>query len=343
MIVLVAPNAALGGVATTYKRLAWGFLRDGINFKIYKLSGNVIATFMRDLSSLRYLKKYDDVIYVGSIPWFSSFYLTKFLNINTFLFVHGFIYHEFTSTILEGSLRARLGATLLLSLYDLARVSESIRYYICRTTTTCDMARIPHSKRILLPQFLLEEEVETYTSIRRRYGKRSNVVRIISYTSYAKSPRLLTSSDIISLAKILKKYTKREFEFILIDPRGEPAVSGFVKVVRPLPRHEFLRLLASSDIYLERCIDEEIGNSALEALAMGVSVAKLTHQLFVDRVDYDGVVIHATSVKELAEQLASVIDKRETLDEYGQKSIDYVRRKRTWNNVKSSLYERLGI
>jgi len=127
------------------------------------------------------------------------------------------------------------------------------------------------------------------------------------------------------------------------DPHREPAVSGFVKVVRPLPRHEFLRLLASSDIYLERYIDEEIGNVALEALAMGVSVAKLTHQLFVGRVDYDGVVIHATSVKELAEQLALVIDKREILDEYGQRSINYVRRKRTWNNVKSSLYERLGI
>jgi len=342
VIALVIPSA-LGGVATVYKRVAWGFLKDGINFKIYKLSGNVITTFMRDLSNLRYLKKYDNVIYVGSIPWFSSFYLTKFLNINAFLFVHGFIYHEFLSTILEGSLRVRLGATLLLSLYDFARVSESIKYYICHTTTACDMARVPHGKRILLPQFLLEEEVETYASIRRRYRKRSNVIRIVSYTSYAKSPRLLTSSDVISLIRILKKYTKKEFEFILIDPRREPTVSSFIKVVKPLPRHEFLRLLASSDIYLEQCIDEELRYGALEALAMGVPVAKLTHQLFVDRVDYNGIVVHATSVKELAEQLALVIDKKEILDEYGQRSIDYVKGKRTWNNVKQSLYQRLGI
>jgi len=342
VIVLIAPGT-MGGVTTVYKRLIWGFLRDGINFKVYKLQGNLITTFMQDLSNPRYLKNYDNVIYVGSIPWFSSFYLTKILNINTFLFVHGFIYHESRSTILEGSLRARLGATLLLSLYDFARVSESIKYYICHTTTTCDMARVPHSKRILLPQFLLEEEVETYASIRRRYRKRGNVIRIVSYASYARSPRLLTPSNVISLVRILKKYTKKEFEFILIDPRGEPTVSGFIKLVRPLPRREFLRLLASSDIYLEQCIDEELRYGALEALAMGVPVAKLTHQLFIDRVDYNGVVIHATNVRELAEQLALATDKRETLDEYGQRSIDYVKRKRTWNNVKSSLYERLDI
>jgi len=341
MIALVVPSV-LGGVATSYKRLVWGFLSDGINFRVHKLPQGITA-FMRDFSNLQYLKKYNNVIYLGNMPWPSSFYLTKLLDINTFLFVHGFIYHEVASTILKGSLRTRLGAILLLTLYDFARLSESVRYYICRTTTTCDMARIPYNKRILLPQFLLDEEIDIYALIRRKYKKRNNVVRIVTYTSYTKSPRLLTSKDIILLTKILKNFVKKEFEFILVDPHREPMFNNFIRVIRSLPRRIFLRLLASSDIYLERCIDDELGNVALEALAMGLPVAKLTHRSFINRIDYDNVVIHATNVRELARQMALVIDKREYLDEYEQKSIDYVKRKRTWNNVKSSLYERLRI
>jgi len=89
-------------------------------------------------------------------------------------------------------------------------------------------------------------------------------------------------------------------------------------------------------IYIERCIDEELGYGALEAMAMGVPVAKLTHPIYERNVDYDYAIINSTSIYELAKRISQAIE-NEDLDKYSQNTMDYIRRKRVWNSVKHNF------
>ncbi|MEM3997146.1 MAG: hypothetical protein QXP31_08820, partial [Pyrobaculum sp.] len=282
------------------------------------------------------------VFYLGSVPWPSGVLFSLFKS-KIFLFVHGFIYHEYLAALVSGRLRARFGALALLSLYETGRSLGSLNF-ICHSQTTCNMAKVPPYKRVILPQYFLEEDLYLYESIRRRCAHRSNRLRIVSYSSFADSPRLLRTVHIISLAKAVRGLARRDFEFVVVDPRSEPLDLGWLKVVKPLPREEFLCLVASSDLYIERCIDEELGYGSLEAMAMGVPVAKITHHAFTKFVDYGDAVLMADSFNKLARVVANYMDSADSLKpEHSEKARRYVLERRMWDSVKADLIRSLYL
>jgi hypothetical protein len=75
-------------------------------------------------------------------------------------------------------------------------------------------------------------------------------------------------SDFVALARAVRRVTSRRVEFTVISPRGGSAPDP-VRIVKPMPREKFLALLESAHLYVERCIDEELGHGSLEALAVG--------------------------------------------------------------------------
>jgi len=341
-IAVVVPRTS-GGVSTVYSNLLRGFIKDKVHVKVFRLHGIMPRSILHDIENTKYLRSFDSIIYIGSIPWPSTNLLSVF-NTKKILFVHGFIYHEMLSALKKGNLKIKIGGTVLLFLYDIARFLDSIDYYICHSDTTCNMTRVPSEKKILLPQFFLEDDLDFYRSLYYMYKdlkRQDNTVRIITYGSYADSPRLLKIKHIIALAKILKHTTKK-IEFVIIDPSSEPYQDEVIKVIKPLPREKYLQLVASSDIYIERCIDEELRYGALEAMAMGTPVAKVTHPLYRSNIDYERALINAQTITGLARIISQVIEQN-NLERYSKAGMEYVREKRTWNSVKSELYRRLLI
>jgi len=340
--IAVVVSHTSGGVSTIYNNLLRGLIKDKMYVKVFRLYGSIPRSILHDIENVKYLRSFDSVIYIGSVPWLSANLLSVF-NTKKILFVHGFIYHEILSALKKGNLKTKIGGAALLLLYDITRFLDSIDYYICHSDSTCNMARVPNEKRILLPQFLLEDDLDIYRSLYYMYKdlkRRDNINRIITYGSYADSPRLLKFKHMVTLAKILKRAIKKKIEFVIIDPSSESYQDETVKVIKPLPRERYLQLVASSDIYIERCIDEELRYGALEAMAMGTPVAKVTHPLYRSNIDYENAIINAQSITELARIISQVIEQND-LERYSKAGMKYVREKRTWNSVKSELYKRL--
>jgi len=325
-----------------YRNLLLGFKKDGISVGIFRPQKKHFKSLMllQELRNTPFLKNFDAVMYIGSIPWPSSILLSA-SDTKRFLFVHGYVYHELMPTIKEGNTLVRVDALRSLLLYEAARILKAIDYFVCHSVTTCDMARIPSSRRIIVPQFFLEEDLDFYESLRYKYEnlkKQSNTIRIVTYGSHAHSPRLLTSKHMMALGKILKHNIKRNIEFIIIDPFSEPYEDGIIRVIKPLPRERYLQLVASSNIYVERCIDEELGYGALEAMAMGTPVAKVTHPLYKRNIDYERALMNASSINELAKFISQIIESGD-LERYSQNGMKYVREKLAWNSVKFNLYK----
>jgi len=193
---------------------------------------------------------------------------------------------------------------------------------------------------VLLPQWVLPEELEP---LKTALGVKNSMIRIVTYTSYADSPRLLNISHLVALARVVERMVKRKFELIIVDPKGRISSFGPVKLVRPMPRQEFLSLLASADLYIERGIDEDLGQVVLEAMAIGTPVAKLTHQRYWDRQDYrEDDLLLACSFRELSEKVAEYINNIEHYYPYYSKRVkEFVQTKRTWDAVKGPFLEAL--
>jgi len=337
--IAVVVSRTSGGVSTIYSNLLRGFTKDKIHVKVLRLYEKMPLSILHDIVNTRYLRSFDSVIYIGGITWPSINFLPA--NVKKILFVHGFIYHESLSAIKKMSWKNLIGAPIKLLLYDMARFLDSIDYYICHSDTTCNMMRVPSEKKILLPQFFLENDLDFYRSLYYMYKdlkRQDNIVRIITYGSHVGSPRLLKIKHMVVLAKILKDATKKKIEFIIIDPSSEPYQDEIVEVIKPLPKERYLQLVASSNIYVERCIDEELGYGALEAMAMGTPVAKVTHPLYRSNIDYENALINAQSINELARVISQAIEQND-LERYSEAGMRYVKEKRTWNSVKSKLYE----
>lgn len=315
----------LGGVSTIVAKLQKGLIKEGIIADIilsFK-SQLVPIRIYEDIKNINILKKYDLIIIYGSIPWPSHIFLRMRLPI--VLFVHGFIYHELLSAIRR---KLKLGTIFLLSL----TIKKAVDLYICHSVTTCEANKI-FSNFVLLPQWVFSEELEV--SPKNVYL--SDRVRIVTYTSYARSPRLLSHEALITIIQLLKLYVKKKFELIIIDPLSDKDIyiNSYIKIIRPLPRREFLELIAASHLYIERSIDEELRLASLEAMALGTPVAKLTHPRFWPRQDYEDSVIVGSTLRGLVMKLADYVNNIDFYyPYYSRKARDYVSTRRTWDTVK---------
>jgi len=110
-----------------------------------------------------------------------------------------------------------------------------------------------------------------------------------------------------------------------------------------MPKHLFLKTLASSDLYIERCIDEELGNTSIEAGLLGTPIAKITHSKYIPRQDYgEDTMILAKSVREFIDKLIEYINNMEYYREYYSKRMwNFITTKRVWDAVKHDLIRRL--
>jgi hypothetical protein len=333
-IALIAPKGK-GGVAYAVERLWEGLRREKLPVSKVVISGSPTLFHLRHLPQLQ---NHDTIIIIGSIPPPSHLFIRSETKI--ILFVHGFIYHELGNAIAYGRFREKLGAAYSLLLFEMARKADRIDAYICRSVTACEANRI-YDGFILLPQFVFPEVVE-------KKNEEDNIQRgpnpqVVAYTSFANSPRLLKEETLLSLMKEISKRLNRRINLVIINPaEREPKTEkrGNLVVYRLpfLPRDRFLRLIASSDLYIERCIDEELGNGSIDAGIVGTPVAKLTHPLFVERQDYKDEVLWVSSPREFVElvleYLRGIEDKRPV---FSRRFREFLLSRRSWDKVKTPL------
>lgn len=340
-IAIITPPRIRGGVSTVFYNLYRGLASEGIHVDVIRLSDGKLplSAIHCDVLNVKHLRGHDLVLYIGSIPW-PSHILAKASKVPVALFLHGFIYHELFYKMLCGArLRNRIDAAILAIMFKTAASLNTIDLYICPSLTVCEANKISN-RFVLLPQFILPEELELSTTVSS--VDKNRTTRIVAYTSYAVSPRLLNLSHLVALARAVKHKVKRKFELIIVDPRGRVSSFGPVKIIAPMPRQEFLSLLASADLYIERGIDEDLGQVALEAMAIGTPVAKLTYPKYWDRQDYKEDLILARSFQELAEKVAEYLNEVESnYPYYSGRVKNFVRTKRTWNAVKKPFLEAL--
>jgi glycosyltransferase involved in cell wall biosynthesis len=347
-VAIILPGKLIGGVGTIINKLAMGLRLEGFNVKLLVLSEKLLKTLMLDLKNISILKMFDAVIYGGSLPLLSHLFISNY--IKTILFIHGYVRHERIFTIKYGDLRKKLAALARSIIWHSLIPMSKINKFMCLCKTACEMSNI-YENYILLPEFILPGEEKYYEKIFKELEKSNenrDTIRILTYTSFARSPRLLSAAHIEYLTKMVSRQINRKVELVIIDPHVKAETVKLVgnitiRYVRPLPRMEFLRLLASSDLFIELNIDEELRDSTIEAALLGVPVAKLTHPLFRDRCDYkEDDLIHAYSFKELTDKIAEYIQNKESYYYMYSKALrDFVLRFRTWDYVKRSLIEYL--
>jgi len=106
--------------------------------------------------------------------------------------------------------------------------------------------------------------------------------QVVAYTSFANPSRLLKEETLLSLMRGVSKRPNRQINLVIVNPVSERAENRKVEQscvaywLPFLPGERFLKLIASSDLYIERCIDEELGLCSIDAGMVGTPVAKLT-------------------------------------------------------------------
>ncbi len=282
---------------------------------------------------LKVLDEQDVALYIGSIPQPSHILARQ---VPVALFLHGYIYHELFQRMLHGvTIKDKISAIIPMMMFKLAVSLDTVDLYICHSLAVCEANKL--SKHfVLLPQWIFPDELKRLKKFETRSSAiKKDTIRMVAYTSLVVPPRLLNVNHYITLAQAVKRMVKRKFELIVVDPQGRTLSSGPIKIIRSMPRQEFLSLLASADLYIERSIDEELGYLALEAMSMGVPVAKLSHRKYLDRQDYKEDLILARSFRELAEKIAEYTNNVEHYYYYySKRGREFVLTKRTWDAVK---------
>ena len=332
-IALIAPKGS-GGVAYVVERLWEGLRRERLPVSKIVVSGSPTLFHLKHLPQLQ---NYDTIIIAGSIPPPSHLFIRN--ETKVVLFIHGFIYHELGNAMAYGRFREKLGATYSLLLFEMARKVDRIDVYICHSVTTCEANRI-YNGFILLPQFVFPEELQRRSEANTR--ERFNP-QVVTYTSFANSPRLLKDKTLLSLMKGVSKRLNRQVNFVIVNPAmREPKTEKWGNLVvhrTPfLPRGQFLKLIAMSDLYIERSIDEELGLGSIDAGIVGTPVAKLTHPLFVERQDYEDDVLWAASPREFVELVSEYLrDAEDKKPIFSRRFREFLLSRRSWDKVKTPL------
>lgn len=347
-IFIVAPTANLG-VRTALCQIFKGLKSENYCVDLLMLRDPTIPyLFFSDFTNAKRLEDCDIILYMGSIAWPSHMFVKS---PRKALFIHGFIEIELINLIKYSTIRAKLGASTLLVYRKIFNSKPSmLDFFICHSITSREMNKVTDDC-VIIPQFIVDKDVKFYDEFSRQHKigeSGDNTVRIITYTSLARSPRLLSKAHLISLVKKLSKLVKRKFEFYIIDPIGslkscEIFDLNYVKISRALPRFQYLSLLGSSNLYLESGLDEEVRYSFLEAGLLGTPVAKMTLPRFVQRQDYsEKDLLLATSIDKLATEIAEYVNNVEYYEPYFKKNIrNFILKKRVWNQVKNPLIEKL--
>jgi len=333
-----------GGVKTIKDKLIEGLSRDGFHILQVNIYGKkrIIRT-LKDLKNIKNLRYFDAAIYMGSIPYPSSWIIKSATKV--LVFVHGFIIQELISGLNDPyvSLGTKIKSFYLLQSWNFNRILGRENFYICHSFTTCEMNKICNNF-ILLPQFIFPEEVNQYARF-RNYEGINKTIKILAYTpSHVRSPRLLSQMDLMKLIYCVSRNIKnKEVELTILDPSrvggGEERFGNLVvRYLGFLPRNDFLQLLANSDLYIESCIDEELRLGSIEAALLGTPIAKLTHPKYVERQDYDEELIWASTFRDLVKAISDYLNDVDCWKPmYSERLREFIVNKRSWDKVKEPL------
>jgi hypothetical protein len=337
-IAIVSPKAS-GGVITVKNKLIKALTYEGYNVDVF----NIKSTDL-NISYLSSINNHDVVIFLGSIPPAISL----FIKTPKMLFVHGFVYYELSNTLVTGNLKSRIGALIYISKFEMTKLIEK-QIYICHSITTCEMNKLLNKEYILLPQFVLKDDIKVTENLfnNKIYNliktKNKNKVNIVTYSSFVKSPRLLSDDILFFIIKNLDNKIRRDVNLIFINPLSSFKLINLNKtriIIFPYIQHDlFISLLQNADIYIERSIDEELGYTSIEAALLGTPVAKISPPTFNRRFDYtDREVILSFSVSDFIEKLTDYINNVESYEfEYSMSIRKWVINTRDWDVVKHTL------
>jgi hypothetical protein len=340
-----------GGVRTVVFKVFAGLREENYNVELLVLPDpNLPYVMYNDLKNIDRLENSDCVLYLGSIAWLSHVFIN---GPKKGLFIHGFMNAELSNVIKYEPLRAKAGAVSILMYRKIFNsMMCMLDFFICHSLTSAEQNKVQGNCAIL-PQFVVEEDIRFFEKfsklqLQKMIDRTEGVIRIIAYTSLARSPRMLSSRDLLKLARKLGKSAKRRFEFYIVDPTHSIRANystglGLVKTLEYLPKPRFLDLLASSNLYIERGVEEEIGFGSLEAGLLSIPVCKMTLPQFMSRQDYGPEdMVLADSVDRLAEVIVEYVNNVECYEpSYGKSIRDFTLRKRIWREVKKPLVRKL--
>jgi len=344
-IAIIMPALTSTGPRRAALSLYKGLKLEGYEVELVKIQGNASRRLYEDIKAAKDLRRFDAAIYTGSNLWLNPLFIES----KKGLFVHGYVLDEFLDAVKHRSIGGMVGRLSLLAYWKAFNSSKIFDFFIFQSKTAHERNGMP-SDYVILPQFILPDDLQLCSALQNSHIL-NDAVRIMTYTSFVSSPRILGMKELVSLAKKLIRLSDRKIEFIIINPVNMDhsflnhfeSAESTIEILPSMPRDEFLRFLSSSDLYVERCLDEELGNVSIEAGLMGVPIAKVTLPEYFDRQDYTGEeVILARSLGELSAKIAEYV---ENIDLYKRKYAarirDFLMTKRSWNNVKTSLLSRL--
>lgn len=342
-VYIVAPMITRGGVTTWINKVMQALRIENISYNVSLINNSsLLGLHLEDL--LRSIQQCNSlVIYFGSIPSIGHL-IDKMKGARIVTFVSGHPVYELLSVIKDNrySLRTRIGASALLSHLKAFSRIHTVDMWVCHTLTACEEINV--DRFVLLKQFVLPSEIETFSKLREKYNedskydKKNQTVTIFSYMSYADLPSL----NIKHLRKIFNDIRKRvinkSVRFIVEDPRIKEPIKldiGF-EVIGRMSRHEFYRMLASSDLFIEITLDEELRLTSLDAGLLGIPISKITVNYFRDRRDFDeSIIIDSPNIKRFIDDIVEYIKNIDYYKpEYSKKVREFIITKRSWNAVK---------
>jgi hypothetical protein len=330
-----------GGVATAIDKLHRGLELEGHDVKLTLLGTNLLRATYNDAQLLRNSDEFDVMIYMNSTP--APDYLINKTPVKA-VFIHGLIDEEIVNSIMHSGFIGRIRAS---SIFVYRKAIESLGPAPDLTiyqSETMRMANGHQPNSVLLPQYLLPAEIDYFQAFAtERMASGSRILEILTYFPLVESSRLLRADQIISLSEMLRQSLKREFQITIVGAPFARRATSQVKGMDFLPRSDFIKLLARSDLYIERCTDEELGYTALEAGLLGVPVAKVTRPAALGRCDYSREqIINSTSLPGLAKQISDYFSRpASSRCVEPKKAKEWLISHRSWDSVKGPLLSRL--
>jgi hypothetical protein len=346
----------LGGVRTWIAKVVTALRREGFTVARYVLDDSILpgssffSMHLSDVIRLIRLQKYDVALYFGSLPYLGSLF-DRLEGVPVMVFVSGHPAYEFRQAIANAvAPRERIGALLVWRYGRLIYSSDAADTWICHTLTACEETGVANrGNYVLLRQFVLPDEVAFYDrfyQLLKGEGICERLsVRVFAYLSYADLPGLKLWS-LLRIFNRVRRRVKRRVTFMVEDPRIKRPIQlgDAVQIIGRMPLADFLRILGTSDLYIETSIDEELRLTSFDAMLLRVPVAKILHPVFYGRQDYtEDEILIAGSANKLVELITEYINNIEYYHEYfSHKVHEFVNRKRLWDAVKGDLVRQLN-
>ncbi|MEM1660996.1 MAG: hypothetical protein QXR17_07670 [Candidatus Bathyarchaeia archaeon] len=347
-LLIITPHR-VGGLGSLVEAMQELCIEDfRLNCTVVDLSvrrANVLYTYINDLLvSIKLLLKGDFhvIMYLGGVPYLGGI-IARLKRIPVVVFVNGYVIHETISYIrdalLELDVRRLIAGIIYLTFYRLGGFVADLFIFPCYGTL--ENNKIPRSKpKIVIPLWLSKTRLRCIEKIKCEIEERKDHqdLLVVAYLSNVKSPKVMSSDQLIRILDLIHKRSGNKIKVVLIDPKGELSIKkDFMLVYRHIPWEEFFKLLARSDLYIETILDDEFRYSTLEAMALGTPVVKITTLNYCRKVDLRYQLITCSLNEFLYKILDYINNKEKYIKDYKDVVTKYIYENRTWEIARRKL------